>query len=225
MKGDNQMGKLGYDLELLMGLLDSLDIDNRELVIDLVRGKTLGQSIVGQFKNGDARIRDVIEGNMVSGEDFFKEVAVTFDDKTKSKSIMVDDGTDSSVETVVSIKKTKSKSKGKKSKKTRSNGTKTIYVYKNDEYTSVASLARKVGMNQMTLYKRLDSGMSVKDAVETPVGSPVARDPIPVTFGGKPYESMSQLAREFSLKPGRLHYYAVSKGWGIDKAMDYLVKD
>lgn len=207
------MGKLGYDLELLMGLIDSLEVNHKELVIDLIRGNTLGQAIVSQFKNGDARIRDVIEGNMTSGEDFFKEAAVTF----------VGSGRDDVNVRDNEIKKVK-KVNSTKGKKKNNKGKTVVYTYKKKDYTSVSKLAKDVGMNYMTLYGRLEKGMSVKEAVETPVGKPKLREPIPVKFGDDDYPSISSLAKKFSLNPTKLHYYAIKKGMGIDKAMEHLVK-
>lgn len=204
------MGKLGYDLELLMGLIDSLEVNHKELVIDLIRGNTLGQAIVSQFKNGDARIRDVIEGNMTSGEDFFKEAAVTF--------------VGGNVKEVGIEEKDVKKAKSNTGKKKNNTGKTIVYTYKKKDYTSVSKLAKDVGMNYMTLYGRLEKGMSVKDAVETPVGKPKLREPIPVTFDNTDYPSISSLAKKFSLNPTKLHYYAIKKGMGIDKAMEHLVK-
>lgn len=193
------MGSKGYDLDLLKGIFDSIDVDNKRLVINLIEGMSLGEAIVDQFDKGDAKIVNVVDDVVESGADYFKG-----DDIFKKKS--------SKDNKAVVVKSTKKKSK-------KSEGT---YVYKKKNYSSLEEVAEKLDLSYTMLKGRIDSGMDIVSAIEKPRASSGIRDPIVVTFNGTEYPSMNQLAKKYEVSTTRLHYYSIKKGMGIDGAMRKL---
>jgi len=65
-------------------------------------------------------------------------------------------------------------------------------VYKGVEYGSIRGLADQMGINITTFRYRLRKGMSVEEAVETPV---VGREPKRNVFKGVEYASIAEMCR------------------------------
>lgn len=85
------------------------------------------------------------------------------------------------------------------------------YVYKNVEYNGITALARVVGMNAATLLTRIDKmGMSVEEAVETPV-----EEKISIDYCGVHYDTLSAFAKGVGMPRGLVESRYRS-GWSIE---------
>lgn len=85
------------------------------------------------------------------------------------------------------------------------------YVYKNVEYSGITALAKAVGMNSATLLTRIDKmGMSVEEAVETPV-----EEKISIDYGGVHYDTLSAFAKGVNMPRGLVESRYRS-GWSIE---------
>lgn len=69
-------------------------------------------------------------------------------------------------------------------------------VYKGVKYNSYTALAKTVNMSCATLSSRIHRGMTIEEAVETPI---IAQGEIPLLYKGVNYKSVSDLAEELDV--------------------------
>lgn len=89
--------------------------------------------------------------------------------------------------------------------------------YKGVEYTSIKALCEKYKVSYAMVSQRLKKGMSIEEAIETPLKK--HRNGIPVMYKGKQYQSIRSLAKKKNI-PYHVVQMRVKKGMNIEKAID-----
>ncbi len=92
--------------------------------------------------------------------------------------------------------------------------------YEQKEYPSLRNLAISQGMPYHVLQMRVKNGMSIKKAVETPVGELMGNK---TTFRGKTYSSFSKMCRAYD-KPSSIVLSRMGMGWSLDRALTTPVR-
>ena len=85
-------------------------------------------------------------------------------------------------------------------------------------YRSIAEAARTLGIPAPVVLKRREKGWSLERSLTTP--NHINRNP--VTFSGKTYVSMAELARQHGMTPQRLHELVHRRGMTIKQAVDLV---
>lgn len=92
--------------------------------------------------------------------------------------------------------------------------------YNKKEYPSLRNLAISQNIPYHVLQMRVKNGMSIKKAVETPVGELMGNK---TTFRGKTYSSFSKMCRAYD-KPSSIVLSRIGMGWTLERALTTPVR-
>lgn len=92
--------------------------------------------------------------------------------------------------------------------------------YEDKEYPSLRNLALSKKMPYHVLQMRVKNGMSIKKAVETPVGELMGNE---TTFNGKTYPSFSKMCKAYD-KPSSIVLSRMGMGWSLERALTVPVR-
>lgn len=93
-------------------------------------------------------------------------------------------------------------------------------TYNKKEYPSLRNLAISQNIPYHVLQMRVKNGMSIKKAVETPVGGLMGNE---TTFKGKTYSSFSKMCKAYD-KPSSIVLSRLGMGWTLEKALTTPVR-
>lgn len=102
--------------------------------------------------------------------------------------------------------------------KTHRNGIK--IVYDGIEYPSIRSLAKAKNIPYHVIQMRLKKGMSIKKAIETPVGELMGNE---IVFKNKKYSSFSKLCKAFNIPPS-IALSRLNMNWSLEKTLTTPVR-
>ena len=102
--------------------------------------------------------------------------------------------------------------------KTHRNGIKIVYNGK--EYPSIRSLANEKNVPYHVVQMRLKKGMSIKKAIETPVGELMGNE---IIFRNKKYSSFSKLCKAFNIPPS-IALSRLNMNWSLEKTLTTPVR-
>ena len=88
-------------------------------------------------------------------------------------------------------------------------------VYKGKEYQSIRSLANKKNIPYHVVQMRVKKGMSIEDAIDTPVGELMGNK---VEFKGKVYSSFSKLCKAYNISSS-IAISRINMGWSLEKTL------
>lgn len=87
----------------------------------------------------------------------------------------------------------------------------------------VSAFADKFGISKYVVYKRLLAGMSLEEALLTPVRPKQSSQKRQITFNKKT-QGISEWARELGFKPIILYNRLIQNGWSIERAFTEPVR-
>ena len=95
-----------------------------------------------------------------------------------------------------------------------------MITYKGVEYYSLAGLCREFGLVYQTVWARLDKGMTLEQAIDTPLKR---HNNVPIIYKGKEYDNVKALCIKKNLNPGTI-YLRLRQGMTLEQAIDTPIK-